>query len=294
MRAVAAIEALMLLLVGLAAADLYAHKRTDMVAGRNIRGYRGAVAHRKDANEIRFVVVGGTRAFAPGMPATWTPATVVQQQVMLAIDRPGRTVRHFIGVDLAQPSALPASYVPTIDHFAYLRPDVICVYDDLGVGGGPLLDESSGLYAMTGYLPSLPLVLSEKHNGLLRLAGAALGRVDRAFALAPRPRDTDPRSYAADMAYAIQVAALNARAGVVVALSPAETEMQSRNRAELLHEFARRSASPKIRLVDLSGVRELMDPVNRLDGGWNYGGDAVAAASRAIAPAVLELIKGQA
>jgi len=53
--------------------------------------------------------------------------------------------------------------------------------------------------------------------------------------------------------------------------------MQSRNRAALLEEFQKRTASRRIRLVDLSGVRELMDPVNRLPDGWNYGGDGVAA-----------------
>ena len=39
---------------------------------------------------FRVVVIGGTRAFGVGMPASWTVATVVRQQVMLAIDRPGR------------------------------------------------------------------------------------------------------------------------------------------------------------------------------------------------------------
>jgi hypothetical protein len=289
-RVALALEALVLVLLAIVAADLYAHKRTDMVAGRNVWGYRGAVAHQKQANEIRFEVVGGARAFALGMPATWTPATVVQQQVMLAIDRPGGAVRRFTGLDLAQPGALPDSYVPTIDHFAYLRPDIICIYDDLGVGGGvPMLDETSGVYARTGYFPVLPLVLTEKHNPVLQLAGAALARIDRALARPAAVRDTDPSSYASDMANAIQAAGLNAR-GVIVVISPAETGMQSQNRAALLQEFEKRSVSRRIRLVDLGGVRELMDPVNRLMDGWNYGGDGVAAASRAIAPAVLELI----
>jgi hypothetical protein len=290
-RAALALEALVFVLLAVVAADLYAHKRTDLVAGRNIWGYRGPVAHQKEANEIRFEVVGGTRAFALGMPATWTPATVVQQQVMLAIDRPGGVVRHFIALNLAQPSALPDSYPATIDHFAYLRPNIICLYDDLGVGGSPLLDETSGLYARTGYFPVLPLVLTEKHSRVLQLTGAAFGRIDRALAHAPASRHTDPRAYASDMMSAIRFAGFYAR-GVIVVISPAETEMQSRNRAALLEELRTRTASRPIRLVDLGGVRELMDPVNRLPDGWNYGGDGVAAASRAIAPAVLELIKG--
>jgi len=179
LRIARAVEAVVLLLVATAAADLYVHKRTDMVAGRNIWGYRGAVAHQRAPGDIRYAVVGGTRAFGLGMPATWTAATVLQQEVMLTIDRPGGVVRHFIALNLAQPSALAESYAPAIEHFSYLRPDGICLYDDLGVGGAPLLEESSGLYARTGYLPALPLVLSEKKSPMLQAAGAALGRVDR-------------------------------------------------------------------------------------------------------------------
>jgi hypothetical protein len=289
LRVALAVEAVLLLLVVMAAADLYAHKRTDMVAGRNIWGYRGAVAHQREPGDIRFAVVGGTRAFGPGMPATWTAATVLQQEVMLAIDRPGGVVRHFIALNLAQPSALAGSYASTIEHFAYLRPDGICLYDDLGVGGAPLLEESSGLYARTGYLPALPLVLSEKKSPILKAAGAALGRVDLALARPPHVRETDSRAYVAAMLHAIDVASQHARS-VVVVLSPAESRLQSVNRAALRPALqSRLAASPRLRLVDLSGIPELVDPQQRLDG-WNYGGDATAVAARAIAPAVLELV----
>jgi hypothetical protein len=285
------VEALLLVAIVTVAADLYAHKRTDMLAGRNIWGYRGSVAHQKEPNEIRFIVVGGTRAFALGMPATWTTATVVQQEVMLAIDRPGRPIRHFIGVDLAQPSALPGSYSQTIEHFAYLKPDVVCLYDDLGVGGGPLLDESSGMYARTGYLPALPLVLTEKRNRLLHTAGLALMRLDRSFARTPRERETDTRGYVAAMLRAIDVASLNSRS-VVIALSPVESDLQSRNYAALIPELQKKIAeNRRVRLVDLNGIAALTEPQFRLDGGWSYGGDATAAASKAIAPAVLQLIE---
>jgi hypothetical protein len=290
LRVALAVEAVLLLLLATAAADLYAHKRTDMVAGRNIWGYRGAVAHQREPGEIRFEIVGGTRAFGLGMPATWTAATVMQQEVMLAIDRPGGVVRHFIALNLAQPSALAGSYASTIEHFAYLRPDGICLYDDLGVGGAPLLEESSGLYARTGYLPALPLVLGEKRSPILRAAGAMLGRADRALARPRREREADAHAYVAAMLRAVDVAAQHARS-VVVVLGPAESRLQSVNRAALRPALQRRlAASPRLRLVDLNGIPELADPRQRLDG-WNYGGDATAVAARAIAPAVLELIR---
>ncbi len=63
---------------------------------------------------------------------------------------------------LARPGALPDSYPETVDDFAYLQPDYICLYDDLGVGGALLREERSGVFARTGYWPALPVVLREK------------------------------------------------------------------------------------------------------------------------------------
>jgi hypothetical protein len=292
-RVVAAftVEAVLFGAVALVAADLYAHKRTDMLAGRNMWGYRGAVAHQRAPNEIRFELVGGTRAFALGMPASWTPATVVQQEVMLAIDRPGnKVIRHFIAVNLGQPGALPESYASTIEHFAYLKPDVICIYDDMGVGGAAQLEETSGTYAHTGYLPALPLVLSEKYSRVLQAAGGLLGRIDRSFARPHEAHALDPRTYAADMLRAVDVASRHAGA-VLVVLSPIESTEQAAKRRALIAPLQERVASsPRVRLVELSGIPELTAGANRLDD-WNYGGDAIAVAARTIAPAVFDLVK---
>ena len=280
-------EAVAFSAVALVSLDLYAHKRVENMAGWNIWGYRGPVAHEKQPNEIRFVVIGGTRAFALGMPATWTPATVLRQQVMLVTDQRGGRLRPVVSLTLARPGALPGSYAATLAHFAYLRPDYICIYDDLGVGGSPLPAETSGVYARTGYWPILPLVLQEKG---MRTIGSALARVDRAMA---RPSATsgsgDPAHYVTDMLAAVQAALERAR-GVVVVLSPAEESFQAANRAALrprLDEML--SRVPTLRVVDLSSEPALRDPSQRLDG-WNYGGDAVAVAAKAITPAMLELI----
>jgi hypothetical protein len=282
-----AVQAIIFVAILTAALDLYAHKRVENVAGWNIWGYRGPVARQKQPNEIRIVVIGGTRAFALGMPATWTPATVIRQQVMLVTDRRGGRIRPVVSLTLARPGALPGSYAATIAHFDYLHPDYICIYDDLGVGGAPLPAETSGFYAHTGYWPILPLVLQEKG---MRTLGSALARVDRLTGRPAAPRGSgDPGRYADDMMDAV-VAALTHARGVVVALSPAEAPFQSANRAAFRRRLdTTRAATPALRVVDLASEPALRDPSQRLDG-WNYGGDAILAAAKAITPAMLDLI----
>jgi hypothetical protein len=303
----------------LVALDLYAHKRVDALAGMNIWGYRGAVAHQRQPREIRVVVIGGTRAFGLGMPASWTVATVVRQQVMLAIDRPGRELRDMVPLTLARPGALPDSYSSTLDHFAYLAPDFICIYDDLGVGGAPLPEERSGVFARTGYWPALPIVLQEKGmswrfgtvsagyarddsgaktsgwarrtaGAVLELAGDTLSTIDRSAARKASPHGADnPQQYATEVMNAVDVALRMSR-GVVVAVSPAEVRRQAANAAALLPRLeARAAVEPRLRLVDLADEPLLHDASQRLDD-WNLGGDAIGAAAKKIAPAMLDLI----
>ncbi len=312
------LQAVVMAGVVLTALDLFAHKKLELLAGLNAWGYRGAVARRRQPREIRIVIVGGTRAFAPGMPAQWTTATVLRQQVMLVTDRKGGEIRQVVSLTLAHPGALPDSYAATIAHFAYLQPDYICIYDDLGVGGAVSLEETSGVYKATGYFPMLPLALQEKGMAwrfgnvrfgyeraaaktqeplIQRAAGAVvetlgdgLARADRMLArrAAARPAMA-PDVYARQMSQAV-ASALERSRGVVVAVSPAETPLQADNLAALRPRVAAMlAATPALRFVDLSSEPALVDRSQRLDD-WNYGGDAVAAAARAITPAMLQLI----
>ncbi len=290
-----ALQAILFAIVGLVALDLYAHKKLDTLAGRNIWGYRGAVARLKQPREIRIEIVGGTRAFGLGMPASWTIGTVLRQQVMLVTDRKGGEIRQVVPLTLAHPGALPDSYAATIEHYAYLDPDYVCIVDDLGVGGGPLPEEMSGVFAHIGYWPLLPLALQEK-GGLrqwrpLMAAGNLLERVDRLLARPPAVHSADdPGRYTSQMLQAVDVALAHAR-GVVVVLTPEESPRQSANLSAVLPALAAKSAkTANLRIVNLAGEPLLLDPSQRLAGGWNYGGDAIAAAAKAITPAILELI----
>ena len=314
-----AIQALVFSAVACVALDLYAHKHAENVAGLNMRGYRGPVAHQKQPREIRVAVFGGTRAFGLGSSAAWTIATVIRQEVMLATDRPGREIRQVVPFTLAWPGALPDLYATTLDYFAYLKPDYICIYDDLGVGGAPLREEQSGLFARTGYWPALPVALQEKGmlwrfgsvragydrqaasaspqgpvrraaGAGLQLAGQLLSSGDRLIARTPLPhRAENPERYATQLMQAVDLALTQAR-GVVVAVSPVESRLQASNAVAVMPQLeARARTTRQFRLVNLAQEPLLVDRSQRLDE-WNYGGDAIAAAAKRIAPSVIDLI----
>jgi hypothetical protein len=146
------------------ALDMRAHARVETQGGVNVWGYRGPVAHQRQPNEIRVVVVGGTRAFGWGLPASALVAEI-RRVIMLTTDRRGAALRPVVVINLGRMGALPASYPETIEHYSYLRPDFICLYDDLGVSGGSATSGTGGtsaVFELTGYAPALPLALREK------------------------------------------------------------------------------------------------------------------------------------
>src|SRR5260221_11591502 len=116
---VLAIEAVVLAGLLTLALDIYAHKRVEALGGVNIWGYRGPVAHRRGPNEIRIAIVGGTRAFGWGEPAS-ALTSEVRRLIMLETDRRGGARRPVVVVNLGRLGALPDSYAATIEHFAYL------------------------------------------------------------------------------------------------------------------------------------------------------------------------------
>ena len=87
-----AAEAVVLLLLLTTALDLYAHNRVEMLDGVNRWGYRGAVARHREPQEVRIVFVGGSRAFARGMPATHTTPAVLPALIVHTLDHPGASI----------------------------------------------------------------------------------------------------------------------------------------------------------------------------------------------------------
>lgn len=298
-----ALQLVILLALVTIAADLAAHKRVETLGGVNIWGYRGPVAHQRQPNELRLVFVGGTRAFGWGEPASGTTVAAVRFELTRVLDRPGRAVQPIVAINLGQLGASPQTYVSTLDHFSYLKPDYIGILDDLGDPGPNRPFDRSGVFVLTGYRPMLPLVLEEKGAAMrtralgvaLEYAGHGLAAVDRAVARAmPSASVAAPElgtvEYAAAVVRAVDAARLQAR-GVVLALGPIDTEGQRRN-AEMLQARLDRGRRPWLRVVHLSDVADLYDPALRLDG-FSFGASATAAASEAIAPAFLELLRSQ-
>lgn len=284
------------------AADLVAHKRVELLGGVNIWGYRGPVAHQRQPNELRLVFVGGTRAFGWGEPASGTTVAAVRFELSRVLDRPNRPLQPIVAINLGQLGASPQSYVSTLNHFAYLKPDYIAIFDDLGDSGPNRPFDASGIFALTGYRPMLPLVLQEKgrvtRNRLLgaplEYSGDAFAFVDRAMAGIADTRHTksaelSAEAYASAMSAAIAVAHEHAH-GVVVVLSPVETESQRLNKEAVFNVILNTYGQAAwLRIVDLRSAPELYDRSLRLDG-FSFAASATSIAARTIAPAFLELI----
>src|SRR5262249_13730948 len=81
--------------------------------------------------------------------------------VRLATDRPGEPLRPVVGINLGRLGVLPPTYSDTIEHYAYLAPDYICIYDDLGVPGADGRAPSR-VFELTRYMRALPFVAREK------------------------------------------------------------------------------------------------------------------------------------
>ena len=245
---------------------------------------------------------------------------------MLTTDRRGAELRPVVVINIARLGALPDSYPATIEHFSYLKPDYICLYDDLGVRGAVSADGTSGIFELTGYAPVLPLVLREKGmiwryrdvkrgyasreprraettsllrqvaGSTLETVGAGMSAADRSIArLTVRARresqahDSSAGGYANAMMTAVGAAHGHAR-GVVVAVSPAETAEQIGNLRTLeMRMDGTIGSAPWIQFVDLGARTELHGNALRLDG-WNYGGAGIALVAEQLAPALLSLI----
>lgn len=162
-------------------ADLYLHRRADRSAGVNIWGYRGPVAARKRSGDVRIAVLGGSTVFGYG--ATWDQAFPAQLERKLNAASSGG--RHFSVVNLGYNNEGAYSFRYTLEDYAYLRADIVCLYEGYNdlVGHGSnrsLYRHESPLFRATGYFPILPLVFREKamalrYGGNLEAAYAAQG-----------------------------------------------------------------------------------------------------------------------
>jgi len=289
-----AIETVILGALLTVAADQIAHTHVEKLGGVNIWGYRGSVLHQKRQNEVRIAVTGGDLAFGWGVAASETLAPSVRDLVRVRLDLPGRDARLVTGVTTAARGLAPKSYASWIDHYAYLRPDVICLVPDpiSHVPGGPafLPDRRSIVFRTFGYSPILPLVLQEKstfaHSALLGLAGRLLDGTDGLLGddSSEAGGVANIAAYTTAIDAAVRAGLRSATAGVVVVLAPAND-----NRA-VMERLASSIVGERVRVVDLGADPRMLDAGLRLDGfNFSTGGHAVAAEN--VAPAVRELVE---
>ena len=192
---VAVVGSLLGLVAVLFGLDLYAHTRVERSVGVNRHGYRGAVAGTKAPGEIRVVMLGGSTVFGYSVELEDTIPALLERQLKAADPLASVVNLGFVGE-----GAL--TFVPTLQSYAYLDYDVVCLYEgynDVMGDAEPntfLLRHSSPVFRLTGYFPILPLVLREKAMALrygdigLAYHSSRSGRTQTVF----RPGITDRTS----------------------------------------------------------------------------------------------------
>jgi len=149
------------------AADIFAHRRGESGAGVNIWGYRGPVIRQKAPDEIRVVVLGGSTAF--GRELTGSMPSYLEDylnNVRLRGDASFHSTSPITVVNLATPYDHVSAFEGTLDDYAWLRDDVVCLYighDD----SAPSREAArvgwrrqSAIFRAYGYLPILPSLVA--------------------------------------------------------------------------------------------------------------------------------------
>ncbi len=294
-------EALALAAAMTLVADFHAHRASEDLGGVNIWGYRGPVMPQKVPDEVRIAIVGGDLAFGWGVAAGETTAADLRQEVSLVIDKPGGRAHHVTAVNLGA-MGLPASaYATWLERYQYLQPDIVCVFVDPPGGArarATLPREESAVFASTGYVPMLPLVLTEKgasmKSSVVANAGKALGWIDReAYGVLHDQLPLEAASDSGAIALTIHAALRSAR-GVVIIAPPLTPDASGRSRHQALAASLATALQdePRVRFVDLADDAELADAGLRLDG-FNFSAGGHAKIATRVAPAVLDLVQSR-
>jgi hypothetical protein len=169
------------MVIGLLAADVYVHWRTQNVAGVNVWGYRGAPVGAKGDGDVRVAMVGGSTVYGWGLPSHESIASFLEQRLNAS-----PSGRHFSVVNLGAPGQGAYGFITDLADFEDLDYDIVCLYEgynDLGpmtIRGRDnylLWRRESPVFRWTGYYPILPIVLREKADLLTGNSKAKEGEV---------------------------------------------------------------------------------------------------------------------
>ena len=282
-KAILGVQAVILLLLLVLAADLYAHKRVELVGGVNIWGYRGAVARQRVAGDTRILYIGGTRAYGYGTTADGTIAAALEWNLTT------HTQKKVTVINAARLGATAADYAAMVERHAWVQPDIIVLYDDLGYASTrPRLSRITA--RARGYEPILPLVLQEKGwlmtqsaSGVKRAAGGAMQTLGDSLMAIESFTPQPTQGYADAMRAAVDAAL--ARATVLVVVDPPANAIQLDNLIALRQNMGSR-ASPRLSLLELSDVARAGDLLD----GYSYGAVARGRVMTAIELALLPII----
>lgn len=176
--------------VTLLIADLVLHHRAERSAGLNRWGYRGPVVGRKQLDESRVVMLGGSTMFGYGV--SWDEAIPAQVEWKLRRRYPQQRVTV---VNLGFNNEGSYSFAPTLEDYESLEYDAVVLYEGYNDAAGDaepniaVFRRRSAVFRLTGYMPILPLYLQEKammirHGG--DLSGAyAVGRGEQQTVFRP-------------------------------------------------------------------------------------------------------------
>lgn len=159
----AAVLSLAAMLVALVMADVYLHHKFAADAGVNVWGYRGPALGSKASGEQRIAVVGESTAFGYGV--RWDAAfpAVLEQRLKAQATGPVTVA------NLAYNNEGAFSFQYTLTDYEYLEPDVVILYtgyNDLSEINSQVFRHESPVFKLTGYMPILPVILSEKAMSL--------------------------------------------------------------------------------------------------------------------------------
>lgn len=195
------------------AADLVLHQRAERSAGTNRWGYRGPVVPRKQPNEIRLVMLGGSTVFGYGV--LWNESIPALLEQRLNQQRPERT---WTVINLGYNTEGAFSFLPNLQDFAYLDYDIVVLYEGYNDLLGDLspnyttVRQQSPIFRATGYFPILPLWLREKSMML-----GADGDVSKAYRA--KVEGSDKTVFRPSLAARAGASALGAAASVGEAFS---------------------------------------------------------------------------
>ena len=151
------------------AADIFMHRRLESETGVNVWGYRGPVVRQKAPDEIRVVVLGGSTAF--GRELTGSMPLYLQDYLnneRLRGDAAFHSAAPITVVNLASPYDHVGAFERTLDDYAWLHDDVVCLYighDDPAPSAEAARvgwRRQSAIFRASGYLPILPMLIAPR------------------------------------------------------------------------------------------------------------------------------------